>query len=215
MLNVNVFAFCYLCYTVRMSVIPDQQAILAVHKRYARNDTVFDLVYTHCQIVAEIALWCADNINEPVDRDLLQAACLLHDIGTYALFDAEGNSDNAHNYKQHAIFGSALVLEEGFDPRIADLIRTHVLLGLSKDEVVSHGFGMPLNDYQPTSLEGRLLCYADRFHSKHPVFNAYEPFLARLDIDFPEQAAKFRAMVVEFGLPDVPALAAKYGHPIR
>jgi uncharacterized protein len=122
---------------------------------------------------------------------------------------------SAHNYKQHAIFGAALVIEEGLDNRIADAIRTHVLMGLTKKEIVEGGFGMPQKDYLPATIEARLLCYADRFHSKQPTFNAYGPFLDRLSKGLPEQAAKLKEAAVEFGIPDIEALARKYNHPIR
>lgn len=197
-------------------MIPTKSQIIAVHKRYAQNDAVFESVYQHCEIVTEIALWCAQEKTLDVDLELLEAACLLHDIGTYALYsDDDKLNGNNHNYKQHAIFGAALTIEEGFDPRIADMIRTHVLMGLTKEEIIRQGFGMPQNDYEPTTVEGQLLCYADRFHSKHPVFNAYEPFLARLEKGLPEQAAKLRVAAQEFGIPDVEALAKKYNQPIR
>lgn len=196
--------------------VPYVDEITDLHRRYAQNETVFELVYRHCVIVNEIALWCADNLADAtIDRDILAAGCLLHDIGTYALFDKNGHIDNMRNYRQHAIFGAALATEEGFDDRIADMIQTHVQLGLSKQEIIDNQFALPRKDYQPTTIEGRLLCYADRFHSKRPAFNAYEPLLARLQSDLPDQAHKLQAWSQEFGIPDVTALAKKYGHPIR
>lgn len=196
-------------------MISSKTKIQELHRRYARNDHVFSLVYEHCQIVTEIAMWCVEQNNLEVDKKLLEAGCLLHDIGTYALFDAKGLDGNEHNYKQHAIFGAALVMEEGFDTRIADMIRTHVLMGLSKQEIVDNNFGMPQKDYFPTTLEARLLCYADRFHSKHPSFNEYESFLAKLSKKLPHQANKLKTSAAEFGIPDLQALSQKYGHPIR
>lgn len=196
-------------------MIPSKGEIENLHRRYAQNDHVLTLVYEHCQIVAEIAGWCVEQNNLDVNKDILEAGCLLHDIGTYALFDAKGLDGNEHNYKQHAIFGAALVIEEGFDARIANMIRTHVLMGLSKQEIIDNGFGMPQKDYFPETLEARLLCYADRFHSKHPTFNAYEPFLARLSKGLPKQAVKLQESAAEFGVPDIQVLSQKYGHPIR
>lgn len=196
-------------------MIPTTQQIEEIHKRYAQNDHIYKLVTEHCQIVAEIAAWCVEKNNLKVDKELLQAGCLLHDIGTYALFDAKGLDGNEHNYKQHAVFGAALVIEEGLDPSIADMIRTHVLMGLTKQEIIDQGFGMPQKDYLPQTLEARLLCYADRFHSKHPTFNAYQPFLERLSNGLPEQAKKLEESAKEFGIPDIEALAKKYNHPIR
>jgi uncharacterized protein len=196
-------------------MIPSKLQIEEVHKRYAQNDKIFELVYRHCQIVAEIALWCAEEKNLNVDLELLEAGCLLHDIGTYALFDANGLDGNEHNYKQHAIFGAALAVEEGFENRIADMIRTHVLMGLTKKEIIAGGIGMPQKDYLPKTLEAELLCYADRFHSKHPTFNAYETFLDRLENALPDQGQKLRIAAERFGIPDVEILSRKYNHPIR
>jgi HD superfamily phosphodiesterase len=68
-------------------MIPTKEQIKEVHKRYAQNDFVFNLVFGHCKIVSEIAKWCVENKNLTVDKNLLEAGCLLHDIGTYALFD--------------------------------------------------------------------------------------------------------------------------------
>lgn len=196
-------------------MIPDLTSIEDVHRRYAQNDYVFKLVYEHCEIVAEIAAWCVNEKNLSVDDELLRASCLLHDIGTYALFDAKGLDGNEHNYKQHAIFGAALAIEEGFDPRIADSIRSHVLMGLSRKEIEESQFGMPQKDYLPATTEARLLCYADRFHSKQPTFNSYESFLERLEKGLPEQARKFKQSSEEFGIPNISDLATKYGHPVR
>ena len=196
-------------------MIPTKEEIEQLHKRYAQSDIVFNLVYGHCQIVAEIALWCVKEKQLEINVEILEAGCLLHDIGTYAIFDADGKDNNEHNYKQHAIFGAALALEEGFDERIADMIRTHVLMGLTKEEIVHNGFGMPQKNYEPTSIEGRLLCYADRFHSKRPTFNAYEPFLEKLSKTLPLQAQKLKDAAAEFGIPDIESLVKKYNQPIR
>ena len=202
--------FCY-----NASMIPTDSDIEALHHRYAPSDKVFTLVYDHCRIIAEIAEWCVKQNNIIVDVDLLRAGCLLHDIGTYALFDTEQLRGNMHNYPQHAIFGAALIVEEGFDARIADMVRTHVLMGLTREDITIANFGMPRKDYLPVSTEARLLCYADRFHSKYPEFNSYPTFLHHLQQRLPTQAAKMQAAAEEFGIPDVAMLAKKYGHPMK
>jgi len=188
-----------------------------LHHKYAPNQKVYDLVYGHCQIVCEIALWCADNIsqNTKVDKELLQKATLLHDIGSYAFFDDEGNTLNDRLYPQHAILGARILEDEGLSKDIADIISTHVLLGLSKQEIIDTPWYLPERDYIPQCIEGELLCYADRFHSKHPTFNAYDTFLARLKKSLPKQSERFEKWAERFGLPDIPALAQKHKQPIR
>jgi uncharacterized protein len=198
-------------------MVPSLQEIERLHRKYAPNDVVYDLVYGHCQTVCEIALWAAETADKvaPIDKPLLQAACLLHDIGTYAFFSEDGKVVNHRLYPQHAIFGAKILADEGMDGRIAQLVETHVLCGLTKEDIVNAQWPLPARDYVPHTTEGELLCYADRFHSKHPTFNAYETFLAGLEKRMPTQAAKFQKLAGRFGVPDISALAEKYGQPVR
>ena len=193
------------------------QEIEGYHHKYAPNDKVYELVYGHCQIVCEIALWCADNIKAEVkvDKSVLQAAALLHDIGTYVLFDDEGKVANERLYPQHAILGAKIVSDEGIDSRISEIIETHILLGLTRQEIIDTPWLLPARDYVPSTIEGELLCYADRFHSKQPTFNEYDSFFQGLKGNFPRQAVKFEEYAGRFGLPDIDALAKKYNQPIR
>lgn len=196
---------------------PTIQDIERLHHKYAPNDKVYELVYGHCQIVCEIALWCADNISEntEVNKELLQKAALLHDVGSYAFFDDEGNTLNDRLYPQHAILGARILEDEGLSEDITDIVSTHVLLGLSKKEIVDTPWYLPERDYTPQSVEGELLCYADRFHSKHPTFNAYDTFLERLRKSLPVQAVRFEQWSKKFGLPNILELAKKHNQPIR
>lgn len=197
--------------------LPTHSEIQALHRKYAPNEAVYDLVFTHCTIVNEIAQWAAHNIDDAVDGDLLRAACLLHDIGTYLLFDENGKVPNQRLYPLHAITGAKIVLDEGLDPCLSKLIETHILMGLTKAEIDDPNtkWILPSRDYLPDSIEAELLCYGDRFHSKHPTFNSYETFLNGLERDLPLQAAKLKQAAERFGVPDVAALAKKYGQPIR
>lgn len=198
-----------------VSPLPTLHEIEQLHHKYALNDTVYKLVYTHCKIVSEIALWCATNINEPVDRELLERSALLHDIGSYAFYGEKGENLNPRLYPQHAILGARILADEGIDKRIVDVVSTHVLLGLTKKEIAERPWPLPDRNYEPSTLEGELLCYADRFHSKHPTFNAYDTFLVRLEASLPLQAVKFQQWSRRFGIPDVQALAHAYDHPVR
>ncbi len=193
---------------------PDVQYIKRLHRKYSPNDKVYELVYGHCSIVTEIALWCADNISDQVNKELLSVACLLHDIGSYAFFDDEGNNLNSRLYPQHAILGAKLLEDDGIDSRITDIISTHVLLGLTKQEIIDKPWYLPEHDYEPKTLEAELLCYADRFHSKHPTFNSYDTFLNNLKRELPLQAKKFELWSKRFGLPDIDTMAKKYNQPI-
>lgn len=197
--------------------LPTVRTIERLHHKYAPNDKLYELVYGHCQIVAEIALWCAENIEVKVkiDKPLLQAVALLHDIGSYVFLNEDGNFFESNLYPLHAILGARILADEGLPIIISDTISTHILLGLTKDEIVSRPWPLPERNYEPKQIEGELLCYADRFHSKKPTFNDYEVFLKRLKSDLPLQASKFESWSKRFGIPDIDMLSKKYGHSVR
>lgn len=194
------------------------QQIQALHRKYAPNDTEYDLVFTHGKIVAEIALWCADNIDEPVNREALETAAVLHDIGSYPFVGAVSTSlEYRKSYPQHAIVGARILADEGLPEAVSSIVETHVLLGITPTEIETAGWALPARSYEPTTIEGRLLCYADRFHTKlpTPVFYSFDTYLKRLEDNFPAQAQKFKDWSAEFGVPDIAALAKKYQQPIR
>jgi uncharacterized protein len=197
-------------------MIPSHKHINAMHHKYAANGLLYTLVTDHCHAVADIALWCADQIpDENVDKRLLEAAALLHDIGSYGFMsDADGSVANHHTYAQHAMVGADILRAEGVDERIAQVVETHVQLGLTKEEIAQLGLGLPPRDMTPKSIEAEILCYADRFHSKRPKFNAYDTYEKFLQSVFPMQVAKFRAAAEKFGRPDLLPLAKKYDHPL-
>jgi len=192
--------------------MPTEEQIKLLHKRYSENEDAYKNVYEHCQIVCEIALWCAGNVNDNVDIELLKTASLLHDIGSYSFMH---DSYDRKYYRQHALFGAALLENEGLDKKLTEIIRTHILLGVTVAEIDKYGWKLPRRSFEPTSIEGKILAYADRYHSKKPVFNSHEYFKDILEKKYPEQLKKFEEWSKEFGVPDINRLAKKYGHPIR
>ncbi len=196
-------------------MIPNDTEIRQLHQKYAWDEGLLRDVTTHCEVVADIASWCVREKKLQVDEERLRAACLLHDIGSYIFLVAK--EERRSFYPQHALLGATILREEGVDEHICEIVKTHVLLGLTEDEIKANKIALPYKSFEPQTLEARLLCYADRFSSKGKgvVLNSYDSFLARLKADLPLQAKKFEDWADEFGMPDIEALAKKYKHPIR
>jgi uncharacterized protein len=74
---------------------------------------------------------------------------------------------------------------------------------------------LPARDYMPRTLEAEILCFADDFHSKKPIFIAHDSYVEYLEEELPLQVTRFKKAVGKFGIPDVEALAKKYDHPIK
>jgi uncharacterized protein len=197
--------------------IPADDEIRALHDKHAPTPEAFDSVYTHCLIVAELAdQLIARQPDLEVDRELVRAGALLHDIGVYLLYDARGKLDQK-NYIRHGILGQDLLDGAGFPHRLCRFASHHVGMGLTRDDITRLGLPLPVDDYLAETAEEELVMYADKFHSKSspPSFltsGAYGRLVTRYGA---KQAAAFGRMLAKYGEPDIESLAAIYGHRLE
>jgi uncharacterized protein len=194
-----------------MNSLPSYDEIVALHKKHAPSDEAFDLVFTHCEIVWEIAKQLAVHGDLDIDHNRLMAGCLLHDIGVYRLYLPDGTIDHG-SYIKHGILGHELLLEEGFDEDFCRFASCHTGVGLSRDDVVDQKLPLPPRDYRPHTTEERLLTYADKFHSKTtpPTFLSIEAVRALLQRFGEDKVVRLQVYVDEFGVPDLQPLAEQY-----
>ncbi|TDB91668.1 HD domain-containing protein [Actinomadura sp. KC216] len=193
--------------------IPTDDEIRALHERYAPTAEALELVWTHCAIVCEIAEQVMDGGGFDVDKDLVRAGCLLHDIGVYRLYDAAGTLDHK-NYVKHGLLGHELLHAEGFPEPICRFCSRHT--GLARDDIERQQLPIPAGDYLAESAEERLVAYADRFHSKTdpPTFVTADSYIVRARRFGERKIADFQAMREHYGEPDLTSLAADHGHAI-
>lgn len=195
--------------------IPADDEIQALHRAHAPGREAFDLVWTHCAIVCEIAEQIMERTGPDVDRDLVRAGCLLHDIGVYRLYDDTGRID-FKQYVRHGVLGHELLREEGFPEEICRFCSCHTGMGLTRDDIERQSLPVPPGDYVAESGEERLVMYADKFHSKTnpPAFVSAETYAVHVRRFGDEKAAAFTAMRAVFGEPDLKPLAAEHGHAL-
>ncbi|MGX6605037.1 HDIG domain-containing metalloprotein [Micromonosporaceae bacterium Da 78-11] len=196
--------------------IPADDEIRALHERFAPSAEAFTLVHTHCVIVCRIAEQLFPAAGEGLDLALVRAGCLLHDIGVYRLYRPDGGLDRA-NYIRHGELGSELVREVGLPETLSRFCARHTGVGITRADIVSQGLPLPAGDYLAETGEEQLVMYADKFHSKTspPVFLPAASYLRAVGRFGADKAALFAAMVERYGEPDLPALAAEYGHRVR
>ena len=197
--------------------LPTYDDIVALHQKYAPTDEVFELVFTHCQIVRDIALQLAHTSGAAVDTELVTVGCLLHDIGVYALHDTHGQELADAAYITHGIRGEEMLRREGFAETICRFASHHTGAGLSKQQIITRGLPLPHQDYLAETAEEALVMYADKFHSKSqpPQFNShayYTQFTAQFG---DESSDSFAQLTAQFGVPELTGLARQYGHSLR
>lgn len=191
--------------------IPTWREIRALHEKYAPTREVFELVYTHCQIVWSVAERLLTEADYRVNPDLVRAGCLLHDIGVYRLCDSDGLLDQ-ENYVRHGLLGHEILESEGFPKTICRFCSCHTGVGLSKHDVLHQDLPLPAADYLAVTEEEKLVMYADKFHSKSSPSkfvsaDAYATYVRRFGSD---KVEAFNALRKTFGDPDLPSLAATY-----
>ena len=95
-----------------------------------------------------------------LDRDLILAGALLHDIGRSVTHDIT-----------HAVEGVRIAQRLGLPRPIIDIIQRHIGAGLTKEE--AGALGLPPGDYIPLTREEKLVSYADNLVSGTRV-DSYE-----------------------------------------
>ncbi len=107
-----------------------------------------DGVINHCLAVSRSALEIASKVKIPVDKELIEAGAILHDLGRCKTHGIE-----------HAIVGASLAREMGLPAEVARIIERHVGAGISADEAKE--LGLPGKDYFPETPEEKIVSYAD------------------------------------------------------
>ncbi|MFF7776268.1 HD domain-containing protein [Streptomyces tanashiensis] len=195
--------------------IPSVDEIRALHLKHAPSAEVFERVFTHCEIVWKVAERIISLSGRGVDEELVRAGCLLHDIGVYRLYDAEGRMDGL-SYLRHGLLGHEILESEGLPEELCRFCSCHTGVGLSKEDVINQGLPLPPADYVAVTPEERLVMYADKFHSKStpPKFLSPETYATYVGRFGQEKVEAFRALRAHFGDPELASLAASYGHDL-
>jgi uncharacterized protein len=193
--------------------VPTDAEIYALHAKHAPTADARDTVYTHCVIVCGIAEQLHDRSGLGGDISLVRAGCLLHDVGVYRLYGADGVLDVA-NYIRHGILGYELLRGAGFPEVICRFAAHHTGVGLTRDDVVRQELPLPPCDYLAETPEERLVMYADKFHSKStpPALLTGDAYAASVRRFGEDKVAAFTAMRAVFGEPDLAPFGRAYGH---
>jgi uncharacterized protein len=114
-----------------------------------RQTGVSDEDIAHSVKVAEKALEIAYRIRRNLDMELVGRGALFHDLGKAKTHEIE-----------HGKLGAEMGAAIGLPPAITAVMEKHIRGGLSAEEAVE--LGLPVKDYTLSTLEERIIIYADR-----------------------------------------------------
>lgn len=197
-----------------MKILPTNKELVQLHYKYAASDIVRELIYTHSQIVGEIALLINKDKNLNIDPNFIHAAALIHDIGAYEFIDAD-ETFNTSLYICHGITGYKILKNEKFDETLCRIAKRHTGVGITKEDIIKNNLPLPLKDYIAETVEERLIMYADKFHSKNSCFNSFTSYSNYISQFGKHKVLQFQQLSEEFGIPNLKKLAEKYSIPLN
>jgi uncharacterized protein len=187
-----------------------------VHKKYATSELILDLVWTHCNIVADICLSLIqkNNLSNTIYHPgVVVQAALLHDIGVYICDGYEWLTNQPpfnKPYVQHTLAGAWILKQEGFSADVIQAAHVHAGVGITIDDIKQFGLQLPQGDYVPTTPVQRLVTYAAKFHSKAPKFKKTDEIRESLKKYGAEKIKVFDQYISEYGSPELNEIIRKY-----
>ncbi len=159
-----------------MSSLPSRaEALDALRKAGCSSDVV-----RHSILVADIARGIISSLNPKVKVDvhLVEVGALLHDIGRSVTHGV-----------QHGSVGAQILEKLSYPDSLVSIARNHVGAGIPREEAIL--LGLPPTNYLPTTIEEKLVCYADKLASgsvRIPLEKALEALADDLGSEHPSIA---------------------------
>lgn len=178
-----------------------------INNVYPEAGKLRDILYVHSRGVADMALEICDRHPElGADRELVEAAAMLHDIGIIRCNATGIECYGTEPYICHGTIGAAMLRSMQTDdmPSLEPYARVcerHTGTGLTLAQIESQNLPLPHKDLVPETIEEQIVCYADKFFSKtHPeVRKTYEQAQRSLMKFGEEGVAKFDKWHEKFG----------------
>jgi uncharacterized protein (TIGR00295 family) len=123
-------------------MIPDRSQCIELLEEAGTPEDVIE------HAVAVEALASAMAAKTGVDRSIVAAGALLHDVGRAFTHDVD-----------HVPRGAAFLEDQGVDERVVDCVARHMGAGI--DDEQADAFGWPENVYEPQLIREKIVSHAD------------------------------------------------------
>ncbi|MEJ2267689.1 MAG: HDIG domain-containing protein [Nanoarchaeota archaeon] len=138
-----------------------------IQKYYNPKSKAYYFLVEHSKAVTKKALEIAKKVPElNPDLKFIKEASMLHDIGILFTNKSEIGCSGKYPYICHGYLGRKLLEKEGF-PKHALVCERHVGTGISIKDIKEQKLPLPKRDMIPISIEEQIICFADKFFSKH------------------------------------------------
>lgn len=137
-----------------------------IDKYYPEGTEGRRIFLVHSEAVTRRALAICDRHPElHLDRQFVEEAAMLHDIGICKTDAPEIGCHGTEPYLLHGRIGAEMLRAEGH-PRHARVCERHTGAGLTREAIIEGHLPLPPEDFLPETMEEKVICYADKFYSK-------------------------------------------------
>lgn len=178
--------------------------LAVIQKFYPPDTRLYQTLVNHSRQVARKSLEIADGIDQQPDRDFLENAAMLHDIGIFLTRARSIGCFGNDPYIRHGILGRQILEDEGLPIQYGLVCERHTGAGITRENIIANDLPLPHRDMVPVSLEEKIICVADKYFSKspdqqdHPVTTIQ--VIQNLEKIHIEHAKRFSVWAQELGL---------------
>jgi uncharacterized protein len=170
---------------------------------YEPGSRAYGILVEHSRQVAAKAIETGKKVpGLNPDLQFIEEASMLHDIGIIMTRTPKLACHGDHPYVFHGFLGREMLESFGLS-RHGLVAERHTGTGITKDDIVARGLGLPLRDMVPLTIEEQIICYADKFFSKnHGALSrekSIDEVLAYLSQFGEKQVQSFTAWAQRFG----------------
>lgn len=145
--------------------------LFIIEKFYRPGTNLYRILIRHSHIVTEKSLDIARRLSHlNPDLEFIKTAAMLHDIGIFLTrADSIGCTGDAP-YIRHGYLGRTLLDDLRLPPEYGLVCERHTGAGITKENILSNNLPLPPRDMVPVSIEEKIICVADKYHSKNPKY---------------------------------------------
>jgi len=179
--------------------------VAIIEKFYEPGTGLYEILMNHSRKVAHKSLEIAGTLGHMnPDLEFISKAAMLHDIGICFTRAPSIGCSGTHPYVCHGYLGRKLLDENGLPPEYGLVCERHTGAGITKANIISNNLPLPHRDMVPVTLEEKIICAADKYHSKSPKNQGHVPtteeIIKNLEKIGKDHAQRFAAWAEEFNL---------------
>ena len=175
--------------------------IKIIEKYYRKDSEAYNILISHSRQVAKKAGQIADRVAHlKPDRNFIEEASLLHDIGMLETRTPQFDCYGQHPYVCHGYLGRQMLEKEGFH-RHALVCERHLGVGITCQDISQQRLPIPDRNMTPQTIEEQIICYADKFFSKNGTGRekTVEEILEKLESYGMDKVQRFQQWADLFG----------------